>query len=384
MSIYENIKKNSLIESIEALRFTVDINFVDGCFVEIKSGLGKYTVNMYDADADFLHYTTTITPGMWAKSSHKYFINWRIVIIDEMNYTVLDQTINLNNNRVLISLDSKSLGDTLAWFPYVEEFRKKHNCTVICSTFLNDLFKHTYPDIEFVSPGSTVENISAQYNLGWYYNGERIDTFRNPSDPKLQPMQKTAADILGLEYKEIKPRLSLPTVVAKEDTITLGIHSTAQAKYWNHPTGWQEVVDYIKSINYTPLLLSKEEDGYMGNKHPEGIVLLPPSDLNTVITELCKSKLFIGVGSGLSWLAWACNIPTILISGFSEPYTEFECYRITAPDGVCHGCFNRHKLNPSDWNWCPEHKDTDRQFECSKSILPETVISTIKTALNEL
>lgn len=24
------------------------------------------------------------------------------------------------------------------------------------------------------------------------------------------------------------------------------MHSTTQAKYWNNPTGWQDVVDYIK------------------------------------------------------------------------------------------------------------------------------------------
>ena len=31
---------------------------------------------------------------------------------------------------VYIIFQSKGLGDTLAWFPYVEEFRKKYNCKV--------------------------------------------------------------------------------------------------------------------------------------------------------------------------------------------------------------------------------------------------------------
>ena len=34
----------------------------------------------------------------------------------------------------MICFDSKAIGDTLAWFPYVEEFRKKHECEVVVST----------------------------------------------------------------------------------------------------------------------------------------------------------------------------------------------------------------------------------------------------------
>jgi hypothetical protein len=45
---------------------------------------------------------------------------------------------------------------------------------------------------------------------------------------------------------------------------------------------------------------------------------------------------------------------------------------------VCTGCFNKHWLNPGDWEWCPEHKDTPRQFECTKTIKPEQVIKSIK------
>ena len=32
--------------------------------------------------------------------------------------------------RTYIHLDSKSLGDTLAWFPYVEQFRVENKCKV--------------------------------------------------------------------------------------------------------------------------------------------------------------------------------------------------------------------------------------------------------------
>ena len=44
------------------------------------------------------------------------------------------------------------MGDTISWVPYCEEFRKKHNCEVVVSTFLNHLFEKTYPNLKFVKP----------------------------------------------------------------------------------------------------------------------------------------------------------------------------------------------------------------------------------------
>ena len=72
-----------------------------------------------------------------------------------------------------------------------------------------------------------------------------------------------------------------------------------------------------------------------------------------------------------------------MISGFSYPYTEFkDCIRITNNDiNICGGCFNRHWLNPGDWEWCPDHKNTDRMFECTKTIQPNVVIDAINKEL---
>ena len=59
------------------------------------------------------------------------------------------------------------------------------------------------------------------YSLGLFYNEDgSINVFRNPKDPKSVTMQQMATDILGLEYKEIKPRLK-KTSPKKEKLITL-------------------------------------------------------------------------------------------------------------------------------------------------------------------
>ena len=331
-------------------------------------------VEFYDENENCIH-NCHIDVNNWVKLNRKWFTKWKVKVWDE-GILIYENTLNYEGKRVFIAFESSSLGDTLAWIPYVEEFRKKHNCTVICSTFWNNILD--YPEIQFIERGVSVENIQGLYRLGYFYNpnGE-------PQVPHEVPMQKASSNILGLEYKEIKPRLKYPKVERKFKQICIGIHSTAQAKYWNNPTGWQEVVDYLIGKGYIVKLLSKEGFDYMGNRAPNGVILHPNGSIESVMEEMLKSELFIGIGSGLSWLSWSLNVPTAIISGFSEPFAEMtDCIRIAAPQGKCSGCFNRSRLDAGDWNWCPDHKGTDRQFECTKSISGQSVIDAISSFIS--
>jgi autotransporter strand-loop-strand O-heptosyltransferase len=139
------------------------------------------------------------------------------MVVADDGETKYKYEISLKDKRVYIALDSKSIGDTLAWFPYVDEFRKKHECKVICSTFNNNLFEENYPHIEFVNPGDVVHNLYAMYTIGWYYNSDgNIDFNKIPYDFRNQPLQKTASDILGLDYIEIVPKIKLKPNIEKE------------------------------------------------------------------------------------------------------------------------------------------------------------------------
>jgi autotransporter strand-loop-strand O-heptosyltransferase len=378
--IYENLTKNN-----DTIKHSFNINFVQGAYLEIKSGgTDEFYCEFIDKSTNKVVYTTTLKSHHWSRVNKKYFIDWNVKVYQH-NKLIYDYHFNCENKRVFIVLDSKSLGDTLAWFPMVDEFRKKHNCHVIVSTFHNDWFVEQYPELEFIEPGSTAENLYAMYNLGWYYfeGGDEVDLSRNVSDFRKIPLQQSASDILGLPPVEVRPKLKLNPEIKREKQVAIAIHSTAQSKYWNNPEGWNLVVDFLKRRNYKVKLLSRESDGYMGNKHPRGIEQLTPGPISKVIEELQKSEVFIGIGSGLSWMSWATNTPTILISGFSEGYSETQdkVYRITAPEGVCSGCYNRYKLDAGDWNWCPDQKNTIRQFECSKSIKATTVINELKKIL---
>lgn len=372
--MYNNIQKRDDIIRLPSP--SVNINFVDGPFVEINNFPdSEYFINMFSGD--ILLFRTKISNGMWAKANKKYFTIWTLKLENASGEVVWSYKQDLTGKKIFISLESKSLGDTIAWFPYVEEFRKKHNCQVVVSTFLNELFKLDYSDIEFVNPGEVVHNIYAQYRIGWFYDGDEPDFNKNPKDFRKTSLQQTASDILGLDTQEIRPVLNLKRP-QKLKKVGIGIHSTAQAKYWNNPDGWQQVVDYLNSLGYEVVIYSREEDGYMGNKQPLRAKKFAAQSLDQLISDLETCQFFIGLGSGLSWLAWACDLPVILISGFSDTYSETTDKTLRVINkSVCNSCFNSHRLNASDWNWCPIHKGTQRQFECTKAITSDMVIEQI-------
>jgi autotransporter strand-loop-strand O-heptosyltransferase len=348
----------------------IKIHFVDGPFVEITGHNTKeYNVKFIDKIDGNVVYNPNLKNNEWAKPSRKWFTDWQIQIFANTGeYTIHD--FNAEGKRILISFESKSVGDTIAWIPYIEEFRKKHNCHVLVSTFHNNLFDTVYTDLEFISPGTRVDGLYASYVIGVFLDNNEPDLTKNKNDYRNIPLQKIATDILGLEYQEIKPKIKkLNKYKSDKPYICLGIHSTAQAKYWNNSTGWQELTDYAINNGYDVYCLSKEEDGYMGNTIPNGVKHIQNKTLEEIGEILLGSELFVGVSSGLSWYSWSLNVPTILISGFTDENLEMknDVVRIINKN-VCHGCWSKHLFDRGDWNWCPENKGTEKQFECSKSI----------------
>jgi autotransporter strand-loop-strand O-heptosyltransferase len=372
IDIYDNTTINK-----KSVRY--NYNFRDGAFLEVLgSGNESYLLEAIDMINNKIVYADTLKPNHYIRTARKYFTQW-LLRVSQNKETVFEHRYNANNKNVLITFGSKSLGDTIAWLPYVEEFRKKHKTqNIYCSTFWNQLFINVYPYINFIRPGTQVNNIYATYNIEFTIP---YDTTKNPTRPNTVPLQKVASDILGLQYEEIRPRI-YSKAVKKKDQICFSINSTAQCKYWNHPTGWQEVIDYINSIGLKAINISKERDNYMGNRHPKRAIDHTGNNhsIESRIKEILSSKMFIGVGSGLSWLAWALEVPVILISGFSQPWCEFSTgvERIINTDG-CYGCFNdpNFEFDRGDWNWCPRHKN----FECTKNIDPQKVIKSIDKIL---
>ena len=371
----------------------LEVNFADGPYACLRDAEQEYLIDFINQDTGKSEYSVNLQNNHWGKSFHKFFINWDIQVKDKFGEVVTSHKYNAAGKRVYIACGSKSLGDTLAWFPYALEFKKKHKCHVIVSTFWNKFFKNKYSELTFVEPGETVPNIYAMYELGWYYDNDQLNGFKQPYDPKQFTLQQTATNILGLEYQEIIPKMDyqIKDRPWKEKYICISPHASAGTKYWQHPTGWQTIINYINNVlGYKVVMISKEKydaawetDKLPQKKKFENIIdATGDHPIEDIINIIHHSELYIGVSSGLAWLSWAIHKPVVMISGFSSEWTEFttKIQRIINKD-VCNSCFNNFKLDAGDWDWCPIHKDTSRQFECTKKILPESVIESITRSL---
>lgn len=319
---------------------------------------------------DNVMYSVNMRRGMWASTNRKYLGEYYIQIWDGSTLRhKIDINEHIKGRRVFISFDSSSLGDNIAWMPYCLEFKKKYKCDVIVSTFKNFLFKDVYPELEFVDRGVVVQNIVAMFELGWFWDKER-----EPVNPATIPLQQTASNILGLRHREIKPRIDFtpadrPMV---NEYVCISTRSTAQCKHWYY---WPELIEWLKSKGYRVIELSKEADDLGAEK-------LEDTSLENVMNYLHHADFYIGLSSGISWLAWALNKQVFMISNFSRADHEFSCTRITDAS-VCHACWNKplFKFDRGDWNWCPEHKNSPRQFECHKAITFDRVRDVILSVM---
>ena len=366
------------------------LNFLNGAKFEVNGNIDKkYNVQFINQENNTIIHQTELTNNMWSKTSLEYFIDYNIRVTDlDSSEILFEHKFNAKDKRVYIHFASKALGDTLAWFPYAEEFRKKHQCELIVSTFHNDMFEENYPDITFINPGETQYKLYAMYEVGWHYEEDnKINYNKCPSDFRLLNLQESSAEALGIEYTEIKPKLTYKNTgsTIEGDYVIIAPHGSAHAKYWNYPGGWQAVIDNLNNQGYKVVMITKEplndewHDSKLGGTLKNVIDKTGDIPLSERANDLLNAKAFIGIGSGLSWLAWALETPVVMISGFSEPYSEFkDCERISPPKNKCSGCFNRTPLDAGDWEWCPDHKGTDRMFECTKSITPNMVIDAIQ------
>lgn len=289
--------------------------------------------------------------------------------------------------KIFIDLVSNAMGDTIACVPYVSEYQKIHNVDVTLS--VNDpyifLIEESYPNIKFVGRKEVV-SFDKKINLEYVFD---------------KSVQGGYAEQLGFENPiYIRPIVSIEEMnrPIKNKYVAMGVHSTSQLKYWNHESGlsgqseavnWNLLSAFLRKRGYTPVTVEQHElFGFP--PYFNGV----PSKSNKQIgkslweaTNIVKhAEFYIGLSSGMSWVAHALGKKVAMISNFSEDWNEFDTslddyVRITNKS-VCHGCWNKinieYTFDKDDWYWCPKHKDTERQFECHKSITVEDVITKIE------
>ena len=366
VDLYTKVLTANKLKHSPPVDYSIYRDFALGPYVHITgSSKSLFRVEMYDGDE--LIYNTIIPCGAYAKVDRKYYTKWRTVIYKD-DILIMDDVLNLENKRVHIGIDSAALGDSIAWISYALEFQQKHKCNVVVSTYKNFLFEDVYPELEFIKPGWPIGDVYASYKIGWF-----SDQTYQPVLPNTIPLQQTASNILGLEHKEIVPRIKSDFGnVTPKNCVTIATNSTAGCKFWTRE-GWQEVINYLHDKGYKVINTSKEDNPF------ENCEKIADTSLEYTIDCIRQSAFFIGLSSGLSWLAWALRTEVVMISNFTEANHEFTCHRVT-DTSICHGCWNNPKFtfDRGDWDWCPEHKGTDRQFECHTKIPASKVIDIIQ------
>lgn len=362
--------------------------------VEIMDAASRVVVGSRVVEAD--------SDDRLVKSATRYVLEYRIrVFVKEegkFDTLVFEETMDLKGKLVIVQLPIGAVGDTLAWVPGVVRFGERFGCKLVCSLMLEmlPLFYGSYPDIEFLpekglieprgNAGVAVVDVAyAMFQVGVFYEDPNYSS--SPHNFRYAGLHDIACDILGVERGGLKPVLSLPDEYAgrpiEEKYVCIAVQASSFFKGWLNPGGWRKVVADLKLRGYRVICIDKERETSAG-----GYSLQIPWGCEDFTGDrpmleraqfLRHAEFMIGNSSGLSWLGWTAGCPVVLISGFTLPINEFENpYRVITPY-ACHGCWHdpKNRFDKAEFDWCPEHRGTPRQYECSKLITPELVLRAV-------
>jgi len=374
-------------------RYPIRGDFNDGARIQIEEWAeDDYRVVITDLSSGLVIYAMDVPKGAIIATIKKYYVPYKIDVYrkGELDRPVFTTFNDLKDKEVLLEFPIGALGDTIAWFSYAERFQKKHGCRLklAMQTELADLFRKQYPEMEFITHEDAAKEMPyATYRLGLYFKGD-ID--HQPVDFRKTGLHHAIGYQLGLdeEIGDEPPRVDLSAErKIAEKYVVIATKGSSQAKLWNNPQGWREVIAALKDNGYRVLCIDKEREtgaGIIWNAMPYGAEDFTGNrPLQERIDLIKDADAFIGLSSGLSWLAWCCRVPIVMISGFTEPFNEFKCHRVQNRH-VCHGCWNdtRAEFDHGDYLWCP-FQEGNARFECTRAITSQMVLEKVKEALEE-
>ena len=337
---------------------------------------GNFRVKISDFDSGQIFFDKYISGGRLI-SAEQYFVRWHVEVFLD-NEKIFTHTFNLEGQPVAIRFRSPVLGDPLALLPYLREFQKVHRCNLfVCpDNNFRELIAQLYPDINLI------DEITFK-TYATYYPCMLISPMPfTLADYRKMALNRIGGRLLGLDYLPPKTTFK-PTEppVTAEPYVCVGAQAGAVRKSWLYPGGWDIVVNYLKSLGYRVFCIDKS-----AKETSDGFTICKPDGAedftgNRPLLEranmLYHAEFFIGLSSGLSWLADAVNCPVVMIAGFTQDWHEFYTPYRVANRKVCNGCFNDIRVNYI-YEFCPYHKDTPRALECQKKISPRMVINAIE------
>ena len=338
---------------------------------------GNFRVKVSDFNTGEIFFDKYISGGRLL-SVEQYFIRWHVeVFLNEEK--IFSHTFNPEGQPVAINFITDALGDMLALLPYLEEFRKIHRCELrfLPHETLREFVAQTYPEIQLIN------KIDFKTYATYYLT---MMTTHLPNwliDTRRMSLTRVGGVLLGINYLPPK-NFFKPTAppVTDKPYVCIGIHARNARKSWHWPGGWDIVVDYLKSLGYRVFCIDKnveeKNDGFTVRKPDGAEDFTGNRPLIERANMLSHAEFFIGLSSGLSWLANVVDCPVVMICGFSQDWNEFYTPYRVANRRVCNGCANDVRTIFFDKCVCPYHEGTPRELECQKKISPRMVIDAIE------
>ncbi|ATI12919.1 MULTISPECIES: autotransporter strand-loop-strand O-heptosyltransferase [Acetobacter] len=280
---------------------------------------GKWRITLRDLDTGNILFQNENT-GATVHSAKRFYVRFGIIVEDILPQReariVFQHELNLKNKKVVIQFPVGTLGDTLAWFPYAARFAHIHQANVTCilSALIIPVLKDAYPELTLMSPEIAQEqdilaDSYAMYCMGLFFD-DKENVFQ-PTDFRLVGLHRTAAYILGVDPAEEVPKLALSdeTRPIAEKYVCIAVQASTQCKYWNNPTGWMEIVAYLKKQGYRVICIDQK-----------------PVHGTAIVWNHISYRI-------INW------------------YTYNSCWND-----------ERERFDHHDFLWCPRHANTPRQF----------------------
>jgi len=276
-------------------------------------------------------------------------------------------TKDLFGKTILLHFDSFCLGDTICFASLIEPFIDYHKPKkVLISTFFPHLLKSNNDVYEYINANQKKKIIVDKFiDVGYD---------KNSINHTLGGMFYATKECLMLPQntKPVKPSVIPKEINTKLNKVTIAPESLKEIAQWNKDA-WQTIINELVKHNYDVYNVSYENTMNLQNvKGFHG-----HDDINVALDHIVESRFFIGLSSGLAWIAWAYDIPVVMISGFTKDHNEFDCFRVKNPN-VCNGCFNIFQNIKTK---CPIFLGTNRENECHKTITPQMVIDQINSVI---
>jgi autotransporter strand-loop-strand O-heptosyltransferase len=394
-SIYARLSPAPTQEGPLGLRF----DFNEGARVLLPPREGTtWRVRLADADTGNVLFDTEMKSGL-VRSAKRWFVRFHVEVWERQDeasewLSVFAHDYDARGREILIQFPVGTIGDSIAWFSHACRFSERWpGAKVVCTMgeAVIPLFADAYPEITFLTreeaeAQNLPERAYATYYLGLFFTDAANDW--QPVDFRHVGLHKTAAYILGLEPVEQAPRMRLAdeTRPIPERYVCIAVQATTASKMWNNPGGWREIVKRLNGLGYRVICIDQKPmhgQNLFWNQIPHGCEDQTGMTLPQMARWLRHADLFVGLSSGLAWLAWAAGAPVVLISGFTWPTNEFATPGRVINWHTCTGCWNDPGLtfDPKDFMWCPRHAGTPRQFECTRLITAAHVAGAIERVL---